>query len=75
MADVEEVQAAVAAGADRMVTELTQWLRIPSISADPDHADDVRRSAEWLAQALRDTGFPVAEVWPTTGLPSVSSVR
>ena len=51
--------------------DLSDWLRIPSVSADPDRAADVRRSAEWLAGALRRTGFPVAEVWETGGLPAV----
>ena len=44
---------------------LGQWLAIPSISADPAHRADVRRSAEWLAGHLRQSGFPVAEVWET----------
>jgi acetylornithine deacetylase/succinyl-diaminopimelate desuccinylase-like protein len=51
--------------------ELSDWLSIPSVSAEPDRADDVRRSADWLAEALRATGFPVAEVWETGGLPAV----
>ena len=59
---------------------LQDWLRIPSISADPAHHGDVRRSAQWLADQLRATGFPVAEVWETgepgadgtgSGLPAV----
>lgn len=65
------VRAAVEAGADEMVRGLVEWLRIPSISGDPAHHDDVRRSAEHLAGALRDTGFPTVEVWPTAGLPAV----
>ncbi|MFC1412037.1 dipeptidase [Streptacidiphilus sp. N1-12] len=53
--------------------ELADWLRIPSVSADPGRAGEVRRSAEWLADKLRATGFPVAEVWETAngGLPAV----
>ncbi|MER5769199.1 dipeptidase [Streptomyces sp. NPDC001985] len=51
--------------------DLTDWLRIPSVSAQPEHAADVRRSAEWLAAKLGETGFPVAEVWPTAGAPAV----
>ena len=65
------VRDAVATGADRFVGELVEWLRIPSISGDPDNAADVRRSAEWLADTLRATGFPTAEVWETGGLPAV----
>ena len=54
---------------------LRRWLAIPSISADPVHRADVRRSAEWLAGHLRQSGFPVAEIWETgtdgAGLPAV----
>lgn len=50
---------------------LKEWLAIPSVSGDPAHAGDVRRSAEWLAGQLRRAGFPVAEVWETGGLPAV----
>ena len=55
---------------------LKQWLTIPSISADPARAGDVRRSAQWLAGHLSGTGFPVTEVWETgsgaePGLPAV----
>ena len=51
--------------------DLDQWLRIPSVSADPGRAGDVRRSAEWLAAAFRRTGFPTVEVWETGGAPAV----
>jgi acetylornithine deacetylase/succinyl-diaminopimelate desuccinylase-like protein len=61
----------VQAHRDDFVAELSDWLRIPSISADPDHATDVARSADWLAQRLTDAGFPTVEVWPTKGLPAV----
>ncbi|WP_324787619.1 dipeptidase [Streptomyces sp. H51] len=51
--------------------DLVEWLRIPSVSAQPGHASDVRRSAEWLAAALARTGFPTTEVWETPGAPAV----
>ncbi len=51
--------------------DLKDWLRIPSVSAQPEHADDVRRSADWLAAKLKDTGFPTTEVWETAGAPAV----
>jgi acetylornithine deacetylase/succinyl-diaminopimelate desuccinylase-like protein len=54
---------------------LRQWVAIPSVSADPAHRADVRRSAQWLVGYLRRSGFPVAEIWETgadgAGLPAV----
>ena len=47
------------------------FLRIPSISALPEHAPDVRRAAEWLAGAMRDVGIEHAEVSDTGGHPIV----
>ncbi len=55
----------VEANATGFFTDLKAWLAIPSISADPARRDDVRKSAEWLAARLRDTGFPVTEIWET----------
>jgi acetylornithine deacetylase/succinyl-diaminopimelate desuccinylase-like protein len=36
--------------------ELAEFLRIPSISADPLHAADVRRAGDWLCGAIRRAG-------------------
>src|SRR5436190_4060957 len=36
--------------------ELSQLLRIPSISADPAHAGDVRAAAEWVCAFVREAG-------------------
>ncbi len=47
------------------------FLRIPSISALPEHAPDVRRAAEWLADALREAGVEHVEVSETGGHPVV----
>ncbi|MGC5346152.1 dipeptidase [Streptomyces sp. DT171] len=51
--------------------DLAEWLRIPSVSAQPEHDGDVRRSAEWLSGKLKETGFPVTEIWDTPGAPAV----
>ncbi|NEK95786.1 dipeptidase [Modestobacter muralis] len=61
----------VTAHLDDLHADLDAWLRIPSISADPAHAGDVAASAEWLAEALRRTGFPTVEIWQTDGAPAV----
>ena len=36
--------------------ELSEWLRIPSVSADPAHAGDVRAAGEWLCEFVRAGG-------------------
>ncbi|HWN26584.1 MAG TPA: peptidase M20, partial [Actinomycetospora sp.] len=62
----------VAVRAEGFVEDLQDWLRIPSISADPGHHGDVARSAAWLADRLRAEGWPHAEVWDDTdALPAV----
>src|SRR5580692_163121 len=68
-----EARAYVESHAREFIDDLKQWLAIPSISADPGHHQDVRRSAEWLAAHLSNIGFPVAEIWETSpdGLPAV----
>ena len=37
--------------------KLQEFLRIPSISTAPEHADDCRRAAEWVKQFLLDAGL------------------
>ena len=55
---------------DRFEDELCELLRIPSVSADSAHRDDVRRAAEWVADQFR--GMKLAtEVIETAGHPIV----
>jgi acetylornithine deacetylase/succinyl-diaminopimelate desuccinylase-like protein len=42
---------------ERFVHELKELLRIPSVSTAPEHADDVRRAAEFVAEGLRAAGM------------------
>ncbi len=56
---------------DRILEELFDWLRIPSISAQPEHHDDVRRSAEWLAGTMKAAGLETVSILETQGAPAV----
>ena len=56
---------------DRYVDELKQYLAIPSISALPEHSADVRRAAEWTADALRNAGMQNVRLIDTPGNPVV----
>ncbi len=48
-----------------------EFLRIPSISALPEHVEDCRRAANWLVAELQRIGFEHAEASETAGLPIV----
>ena len=50
--------------------ELYEWLRIPSISADPSHADDVQRAGRWLRDFVQAAGGE-AEIRQTETSPLV----
>jgi acetylornithine deacetylase/succinyl-diaminopimelate desuccinylase-like protein len=56
---------------DRYVDELKQYLAIPSVSALPQHASDVRKAAEWTMESLRDAGLQNAKLIETPGNPVV----
>src|SRR5213083_3195955 len=51
--------------------ELEDFLRIPSISSQPEHANDVRRAAGHLAEQYQRIGLQNAEVIETAGHPVV----
>jgi acetylornithine deacetylase/succinyl-diaminopimelate desuccinylase-like protein len=56
---------------DRYVDELKGYLAIPSISALPQHAADVRRCAEWTADEMRRIGLQNVRLVETPGNPVV----
>src|SRR5712691_1904710 len=56
---------------DRYVDELKQYLAIPSISALPEHAADVRRAAQWCADQMRRIGLQNVKLIDTPGNPVV----
>jgi len=53
------------------VEELCEFLRIPSISSLPEHAADVRKAADWVANRLKMAGIEAVQVLPTEGHPVV----
>jgi acetylornithine deacetylase/succinyl-diaminopimelate desuccinylase-like protein len=55
----------------RFLGELKDLLRIPSVSTAPQHKDDVRRAAEFVANDLRRMGMENVEVIPTKGHPLI----
>src|SRR5262245_28520831 len=56
---------------DRYVDELKQYLAIPSISALPQHAGDVKRCAEWTGDQFTRIGLQNVKLIDTPGNPVV----
>ena len=56
---------------ERYLDELVEYLRIPSISTDPEHAPDVERCAEYLMARMREAGLPTVERIDAGGHPLV----
>ena len=56
---------------DRYIDELKALLAIPSVSALPEHKDDVRRCAEWCADEMRRIGLQNVRLVETPGNPVV----
>ena len=56
---------------ERYLDELKALLAIPSISALPEHAGDVRRCAEWCVEEMRRDGLHNVRLIETPGHPVV----
>lgn len=56
---------------DRFVDELLDFIRIPSISALPEHTGDVQRAAEWVSNRMESAGIEGVRILPTGGHPVV----
>ncbi len=65
-----EILDRVDADLDAAISRLTELLRIPSISTDPDYKGDCQKAADWLVSDLASLGVE-AEARPTPGHPMV----
>jgi acetylornithine deacetylase/succinyl-diaminopimelate desuccinylase-like protein len=68
---MKNTQAFISANRERFLAELLDFLRIPSISADPAYAGSVRNAAEWLASKLKEAGLDQVRLEETDGFPIV----
>ncbi|MEM7345377.1 MAG: dipeptidase [Chloroflexota bacterium] len=68
---MSEWESYLAENQDRFQEELFDFLRIPSISSLPEHAEDVQKAGEWVAQRLEQAGVEGVQILPTGGHPVV----
>ena len=59
---------------DKALSELCDFLRIPSISADSKYVPDMGRCANWVMASMKDAGLK-AQIFPTKGHPIVYGER
>ncbi len=64
---VEELRAAVKEVLPSVRADLEALVRIPSVSADPNRKDEVRRSAEATAELFRGEGFEDVQILSSDG--------
>jgi acetylornithine deacetylase/succinyl-diaminopimelate desuccinylase-like protein len=68
MATLEDVLATIDANGQAAIDRLFELVRIPSVSAQPQHFPDCDRAADWLVAQLLELGFE-ARKEPTDGRP------
>ncbi|MDQ2935573.1 MAG: dipeptidase [Chloroflexota bacterium] len=59
--------------ADEHLAQLDDFLRIESVSADPERDDDVRRAAQWIIDELTRIGVENARMTETSAHPIVTA--
>lgn len=55
----------------RFIEELKEFIRFPTVSASPKHAQEIERCARWLANHLRRIGLDDVKIVPTKRHPIV----
>ena len=68
---MEDLKRYISDNREKMLSELFDLLRIPSVSAVKSHGDDMRRTAEAIKKALLEKGADYASVMDTDGHPVV----
>ncbi len=68
---MEKIKKYVQENKQRFLDELFELLRFPSVSADPKYKQDVLKTADYVAQKLKDAGADKVEVCKTAGYPVV----
>ncbi len=56
---------------ERFLDELSELIRIPSISSESEHKEDMHRAAEMIKTRILEAGADKAEVMPSDGNPVV----
>jgi acetylornithine deacetylase/succinyl-diaminopimelate desuccinylase-like protein len=70
---MNDILSFVGANRDRYLSELKEFLRIPSISTNRENRSDVKRCAQWVADHMKSIGMQNVKIFQTPGHPIVYS--
>lgn len=68
---MQEIKKYVEENKQRFLDELFELLRFPSVSADPKYKGDVLKTADFVAEKLKEAGADNVEVCRTAGYPII----
>ena len=68
---MQEIKKYVEDNKQRFLDELFELLRFPSVSADPKYKGDVLKTADFVAEKLKESGADKVEVCQTAGYPII----
>jgi acetylornithine deacetylase/succinyl-diaminopimelate desuccinylase-like protein len=71
MTDMQQLTPYLEANKEKFLSELFDFLRMPSISADPAYAKETLKTADWLAAKLKEAGADKVEICKTPGYPII----
>ncbi|UZJ79531.1 dipeptidase [Fictibacillus sp. KU28468] len=67
----DKIEEYLASNRDTHLSQLKDFLAIPSISTQTEHKGDMEKAAEWTAESLRQLGMDNVKVYETKGHPVV----
>lgn len=68
---MDSIKEYIEANQDRILSELFDFIRIPSVSAKKDNKENMLKAAGFVKESLLTAGADKAEVYPTQGWPVV----
>ena len=70
---MQDIISFVNSNKDRYLSELKDFIAIPSVSSQKNHDPDMRRCAQWVSDHMRTVGMQNIQVFETKGHPVVYS--
>jgi acetylornithine deacetylase/succinyl-diaminopimelate desuccinylase-like protein len=71
MSDAQQALSYIRSNSGRYLSELKEFISIPSISTLDENKGDILRAAEWVAAQLRSLKMDNVQIMPTSGHPVV----